>query len=58
MILCSGTPKILVVVIVSVTITTDSVSKLVQVVNIVDCDMLRWHSKDTGGSDGKYYYDY
>ena len=57
MILLGGAPKILVVVMVSVTMTTDSVSELAAVVNIVDCDIARWRSKDTGGSDGKCYYD-
>ena len=42
---------------VSVTMTTDSVSELAAVVDIVDFDIARWRSKDTGGSDGKCYYD-
>ena len=37
--------------------TTDSISELAAVVDIVDCDIARWRSKDTGGSDGKCYYD-
>ena len=41
MILPGGAPKILVVVMVSVTMTTDPVSELVAVVNIVDCDIAR-----------------
>ena len=57
MILRGAAPKILVVVMVSVTMTTDSVSELMVVVDIVDCDIARWRSKDTGGSDGNYYYD-
>ena len=32
--------------------TTDSVAELVSVIDIVDCDIARWRSKDTGGSDG------
>ena len=42
---------------VSVTMATDSVRELAAVVDIVNCDIARWRSKDTGGSDGKYYYD-
>ena len=58
MILCSGAPKILVVVMVSVTVATDSVRELAAVVDIVIYDIAWWRSKDTGGSDGKsYYYD-
>ena len=56
-ILRGGAPKILVVVMVSVTMKTDSVSELVVVVDIKDFDIARWRSKDTGGSDGKCYYD-
>ena len=36
--------------------TTDSVAELVSVIDIVDCDIARWRSKDTGGSDGMYSY--
>ena len=36
--------------------TTDSVAELVSVIDIVDCDIARWRSKDTGGSDGMYTY--
>ena len=57
MILRSGASKILVVVMVSVTMTTDSFMELAAVVYIVDCDNAQWRSKDTGGSDGKCYYD-
>ena len=56
MILRGGTPKILVVVMVSVTMATDSVRELAAVVGIVNCDIVQWRSKDTGGSDGKCYY--
>lgn len=31
--------------------TTDSVEELASVVDIVDCDIARWRSQDTGGSD-------
>ena len=57
MILRGGAPKILVVVMVSVTMTTDTVRELAAVVDIVDFDIAPWRSKDTGGSDGKSYYD-
>ena len=42
---------------VSNTMMTDSVRELVVVVDIVNCDIVQWCSKDTGGSDGKCYYD-
>ena len=51
MILRGGAPKILVVVMVSVTMMTDSVRELVVVVDMVDCDIVQWHPKDIGGSD-------
>ena len=56
-ILRGGAPKILVVVMVSVTMKTDSVSELAAVVDIVDFDIAPWRFKDTGGSDGKCYND-
>ena len=34
--------------------TTHSVEELVSVIDIVDCDIARWRSQDTGGSDGRY----
>ena len=35
--------------------TTNSVEELASVIDIVDCDIARWRSKDTGGNDGRYY---
>ena len=40
---------------VSLTITT--VGELAAVGDIVNCDIALWRSKDTGGNDGKCYYD-
>ena len=37
----------------SVIKTTDSIPELDSVIEILDCDIAKWRSKDTGGSDGK-----
>lgn len=33
--------------------STDSIDELVSVVEQLDCDISKWRSKDTGGSDGR-----
>lgn len=34
--------------------TTDSIGELEAVIEIVDSDIAKWRSKDTGGNDGMY----
>lgn len=33
--------------------TTDSIDELLSVIEVLDCDIAKWRSMDTGGSDGK-----
>lgn len=33
--------------------STDSIDELVSVIEQLDCDIAKWRSKDTGGTDGE-----
>ena len=35
--------------------TTNSIDELVSVIEMVDSDIAKWRSKDTGGSDGTIF---